>query len=78
MFAEEVLLGGCREPRVRIRRGAQSKLVRIDTDLLFELQAKLQCGARILILKHLVLLELAEIQVALVPGFVVGELVVRR
>ena len=77
MLAEEVVLTSSGKGRVAVGGSDHSELVWVDAELLLELQADLQGTAGILILEHVLLLHSAQIQVALIPGFVVRELVVR-
>ena len=78
VLAEEVVLLCGGETGVAVGRADEAELVRVHAELLLELHADPQRRASVLVLEHLVRLELAEVQVALVPDLVVGELVVRR
>ena len=78
VLAEEVVLVGRREARVRVGRADHPELVRIHAELRLELQADLQRRARVLVLQHRLLFRHAHVEVELVPELVAGELVVRR
>ena len=78
VLAEEVVFARRRQPGVAVGGADHAKFVRIDAKVLFQLQANLQGAARVFILQHIRLLRNTEVQVTLVPGLVVGELVVRR
>ncbi len=78
VFAEKVLFLSGRQPRMAVRCRYQTELVRIDTNPLFDLQPNLQRAARILVLQHVVFLQRAQVKIALIPGFVVGEFVIGR
>ena len=78
VLAEEVVLLGGGERGVAVGRADHAELVGIDAELRFELEAGLQRGTRIFALQHLGLLRFAEVEVALVPQLVAGELVVGR
>ena len=77
-LAEEVVLLDGGEAGVGVGRADHAELVGIDAEFLLQLEAVLQRRAGILELQHLRLLELAQVQVALVPALEVGELVVGR
>ena len=76
VLAKEVFLFRRGEPGMAVGGTDHAELVRVDAELLLELQTGLQRAARILVLQHVVLLDGAEVEVALVPGLVIGELVV--
>ena len=78
VLAEEVVLlrGGKRG--VAVGRADLPELVRIHTETRFDLEATLERFASVLPSQHLVGLGLGDIEVADVPGLVIGELVVRR
>ncbi len=78
VLAEEVVLLRRRQAGVAVRRADHSELVRVRPEFFFEHEATLQCFARVLLGQHLVRLAFGQIEVADVPGFVVGELVVGR
>ena len=78
VLAEEVVLVGGRERRVAVRRTDHPELEGIGAELTLELQSQLERAARVLVLQHGVGLQFAEVQVALVPGAIVRELVVGR
>ena len=61
---------------MRVGRSDHAELVRIHPQLLLQLQTDLQGGARVLALQHVVLLELAQVEIGLVPKLEVGEFVV--
>ena len=63
---------------VRVGAADQAELVGIDAELLFQLQTILQRRAGVLEFQHFRLLQLGQIQVALVPTFEVGEFIVGR
>ena len=77
-LAEEVVLLDGGEAGVGVRRADQAELVRVRAELRLDLEAELERRARVLVLQHVPLLQLAEIEVALVPPLEAGELVVRR
>ena len=68
MLAEEIILGDRGEGGVGVGAAGHPELEGVDAELLLELQADFQSGARILILKHFVLFELGAVQVGIVPG----------
>ena len=78
VFAEEVVVIRGGEGRVAVGGADHAEFVGIGTQLLLDLQTQLKRAPRVLVGQHVILLELAQVQVALVPGAVVGELVVRR
>ena len=61
-----------------VGRADHAELVGIDAEFALELEAELQRRARIFELEHLRLLQLAQVEVALVPPLEIGELVVGR
>ena len=62
-----------------VGRADHAEFVGVDAELLASsFEAVLQRRARILELEHLRLLQLAQVEIALVPALEVGELVVRR
>src|SRR4029078_8940279 len=63
---------------VRGSEGGCTEFDRVAPELLLELQPQLQTLAGIFVLQHLRLLELREIEVALIPELVAGEFVVGR
>jgi len=65
------------ESGMRVSRSHHAELIRIRAELLFKFKTVLKGLAGILVLEHLVGLGYAKIEVALVPGAIVGELVVR-
>ena len=77
-LAKEVVLLDGGEAGVGVRRADQAEFVRIRAELRLNLETKLERGSRVLVLQHVSLLQLAEIEVALVPPFEAGKLVVRR
>ena len=77
-LAKEIVLFHCGEPGVGVGRADHAELVGIDAELGFHLQAVLQGRPRVLEFEHRRLLGFAQVQVALVPTLVVGELVVGR
>jgi len=76
-FAEVVALAGRCQRRVGIRRAYESVLVRIRSNVAFNLQATLQRRARIASWKVGFRGSRLTGQIGLVPGAVVGELVFR-
>ncbi len=78
VLAEEIILVGGRQRRVRVGRTDHAELERIDAKFLFELEPELETGAGVLVLQHLRLLELGQVEIALVPQLEAGELVIRR
>ena len=60
-----------------VGRADHAEFVGIDAKLSFELEPELKSRASIFELQHLRLLELAQIEVALIPALEIGELVVR-
>jgi hypothetical protein len=76
VLAEEVVVVGRRQRGVAVRRADHAELEGVRAQLLLELQPELESAAGVLVLQHLVLFALAQVEVALVPGAVVGELVV--
>ena len=77
-LAEEVVLFDGRQTGMRVGRADHAELVGVDAELALELEAVLQRRAGILELEHLRLLQLAQVEIALVPALEIGELVVRR
>ena len=63
---------------MRVGRADHAELVGIDAQLLLELEAVLERRARVFELQHLGLLELGQVEIALVPALEIGELVVGR
>jgi len=63
---------------VGIGSRSHPELEGVDAEFLLQLQADFQGRARILVLKHLLLLDFGSIQVGIVPGLVIGELVIGR
>ena len=61
-----------------VRRTHHAELVRVGPKLPFQGEAQLQSLARILPLQHVGCLEGSQIEIALVPRSVVGELIVGR
>ena len=76
MLTEKVLLFHCGQGSVRVGAADLAELVRIHTEFLLKLKAPLKAGPGILTRQHLFGLGLAHIEVAEIPGLVVGELVV--
>ena len=76
MLTEEVLLLGGGEPGVAVGRPDHAEFVGVDAQFAPRVGARSAGRAGVLVLQHLVLLQHAEVEVALVPGLVVGELVV--
>jgi hypothetical protein len=78
VLAKEVVFPSGGESCVTIGGADHPELVGVDAELFFELEADLQRRPGVLVLQHVVLLDHAEVEVALVPGLVVGELVIGR
>ena len=78
MLAEEVVVVRRRQSGVRVRRADHAELVGVGAELGFDLEAELEPAASVLVDQHVVGLELAQIEIALVPGTEVGELVIGR
>ena len=66
------------ERGVRVGGTDDAELERVHAELGLELQPELQGRATVLVLEHLLGLGLAQVEVALVPGTVIGKLVVGR
>ena len=77
MLAEKVVFFGRCKTGVRISGPYHAELIWIHAEFLFQLQALLECLTSILVLQHLRLLGVRS-EVGLVPGFIIGKLVVRR
>ena len=77
-LAEEVVVISGSERGVSVSGTDQPELVRINSKLRFHLEAVLKRRARILEFEHLRLFLHAIVEIAFVPAFEVGELVVRR
>ena len=78
MLAEEVVFGRGSEARVAVGRADHPEFVWIDTEFLLELETDLQRRPGVLVLQHVLFFGHTEVEVALVPGLVVGKLVVGR
>ena len=78
VLAEEIVLVGGRQRGVRVGRADHAELERVDAEFLLELEPELEPGAGIFVLQHLRLLQLGQVEIALVPQLEAGELVVRR
>ena len=76
VLAEEIVVVGRGERRVRVGRTDHAELVRVHAQLLLELQAGLQRRARVFALQHVGLLALAQVEIALVPELEAGEFVI--
>ena len=61
-----------------VGRADHAELVRVGPQLLLKHQPVFQRFAGIFVLQHLVLLGRGQVEVALIPGLIIGELVVRR
>ena len=61
---------------MRISRTNHAEFVRIGAEFFFQIQSSLQRLPCILSCQHAVLFEFAHVEVRLIPGFVVGELIV--
>ena len=75
-LAPEIILVNGSQPGVGIGGSDHAKLVGIDAELLFQLQAIAKGSAGVLVLQHFGLFQFREIEVALVPALVIGEFVV--
>ena len=77
-LAEEIILLDGREAGVRIGAADQAELVGIHPELGFHLETVLERRTCVLEFQHLRLLDLSEIEVALVPALEVREFIVGR
>ena len=77
-LAEVVVLLDGRETRMRVGRSDHAEFVGADAERLLELEPIFQRRARVFVFQHVVCLGDGQIEIALVPELVVGELVVRR
>ena len=75
-FTEEIVFLEGGETRVRVAAANEAELIRVSAELGFELKAVLERGAGIFEFEHRFRLLHAPVEVAKVPGLVVGELVV--
>ena len=78
VLAKEIVLVGGGQRGVRIGRADHPELERVDAEFLLELEPQLETGASVFVLQHFRLLQLGQVEVALVPSLEAGELVIRR
>ncbi len=77
-LTKEIVFVGRGHTRVRIGAADQAKLERVNAQIGFVAQALFECRATVLILQHIGCFSLSEGNIALIPGFVIGELIVCR
>ena len=76
MLAEEIVLFGSRERRVAVGGADDAEFIGVGAELLLESQASLQGLTRILTGKHVIGLRHGQVQIADVPGAIIGKFVI--